>query len=259
MTDETDETQDDLDDLVGIVNITETLVTIDDLLKVWEDQVNAPSQRLQREMRNAAAIIVHGLTAHVADLAGAVATLYRNNMTVAAIPLIRCMVEDVATLEYVLREPDGWEEIRNASFKQRRQILQDFEKTGRERPWFEKARTHIEWMRENGAKNPGVLKDRFTDAEPGEVSLYTQYRNLSDETHAGMGVVNKYAELDSGGPGTFGLSRTGSNESAPEKLLTAVMMLRTALEAWDTLWGSDDTEARLADLGKRELVRFFKA
>lgn len=128
------------------------------------------------------------------------------------------MLEDLATLKHVLREPDDWQEMRNATFKHRRQILQDFEKTGQEEPWLGKARAQIEWMRENGATNPGTIKARFLEAQPGEISLYTQYRNLSDQAHAGMCVVVKYTESGIMGPGTFGLSKTGSNESASEKL-----------------------------------------
>lgn len=241
----------------GVVDVGELLGIIDELLDVWSTQIEHLSEDLQREgLHKSVPIIVHGLTAHVADLARATALLYRADVTVAAIPLIRAMIEDVATIDYVLENDEGWKDVQDASFKQRRLILNDFEATGEVQPWFEKARSHLEWMRENGAKDPRPIKARFEDAEPGRVSMYTQYRNLSDEIHAGMGVVTKYTEADPEQPGSYGLASTANDGSAPVKLVNAVMSLQSALMSWQTLWGSVATATRLTEIDEYPLVRF---
>lgn len=242
---------------VGIINVIQVLDTIDELLDVWSEQMDNISPKLARDdLHPSAPIIVHGLTAHVADLARGAALLYRAEVTVAAIPLIRAMLEDVATIEHVLDKPDGWKDVQNASLKQRRLILKDFEATGEALPWFEEARSHLEWMRENGAVEQGAIKDRFPAPKPGQVSSYTQYRNLSDEIHAGMGVVVKYTESDPGVPGSYGLSAVARNGSAPVKLLEVTDSLTRALMAWNTLWGSSSIRARLLEIDDRQLVRF---
>ena len=80
-----------------------------ELLSLWDKQMRSEIYELQVEVSHQSVpVIVHGLAAHTAESARAVSLLYQAGTTVASLPLIRSMLEDVMTIDYVLREPEGW-------------------------------------------------------------------------------------------------------------------------------------------------------
>lgn len=222
-----------------------------DLLRLWKDQMADETPTLTSAVSHRSIpVIVHGLVAHTAESAWGVVLLYASGSTVPALPLIRSMLENVATVDYVLREPNGWQTLREANAWQRDQLLKDIDASEQESVEFERTRRHVDSMMQGGAPHSRHLKNRFLDQGPQKISFYPSYKQLSDSTHAGMGVVRFYTEVGDG-PGSFGLRESGDDPWSAGWFVFAASLLHQALEAWDSLFGGDPIRGALKDVGTR--------
>lgn len=225
---------------------------IEALLEVWSDLMDIQPVKLRTETHHGSVpIVVHGLVAHTAELARGVLVLLESGSVAPTYPLIRSMIEDVVTAEYIVLEPDGWEDILDWTIWQRDGIRKDLEKLDGESAETQALSRHLDLLRGDGRPRarPPQIKDRFLEKRPGHVSLYPFYRVFSDLTHAGMGVVTMYTSVVPGTSKQFVFDNVGSMEDAPRRIGVAPMMLHRALKVWNDHYGDDAHEERLREIG----------
>lgn len=226
---------------------------IEALLEVWSDLMDIQPVKLRTESHHdSVPVVVHGLVAHTAELARGVLVLLESGSVAPTYPLIRSMIEDVVTAEYIVPESAGWKDILDSAVWQRESIRRDLVTLDGESPETLALHERLDLLRSSNSRKPRNphIKDRFLEKRPGHVSLYPFYRVFSDLTHAGMGVVTMYTSVVPGTSKQFVLDNVGSMEDAPRRIGVAPMMLHRALKVWNDHYGDDAHKERLWQIGK---------
>jgi hypothetical protein len=212
-----------------------------ELLRIWDLETQSGVVLIRADdFHKAIPVIVRGLAAHAVDCARAIVLLYEKGVEAAAIPIIRALVEDVITMEWMLKSPDSWKVVRNKSAKQQLGSLEDylsrmpsdvFLDARREdlRASLEERQLPVGWTVEGRAK---------VDAS-GATPSYELYRIASDLTHAGMGVVEMYTEVDPYSPLGVRFLSKAELPDARAWFSVATSMLSRAILAWNEMLSND--------------------
>lgn len=233
---------------------SESLRVIEDLLAIWDSQMTSNPFELQAEIEHeSVALFVHAFTARVAENARAVVVLYRSALTISALSVVRSMVEDTATIEFVATIPDGWRRLRDESVFQQSQFVESLEKIDGVSPESHQAREQVSWMEANGSDpRRSKIYRRFVErpARNGRpaYSNYITYSMLSDLTHANLRTLSFYTtvevddDLDELGEAGFDvrLSKDGQAPRAETWPIVAAACLFDALMYWNALFGNDN-------------------
>lgn len=105
--------------------MTDQRAIIRRLITVWETEDGRKKVDLRTDIDFQVSVVVRGLAAHAVDCARGVLTLYEAGQPVAAVPLIRALLEDAVTAGWVLVVPEGWKALVSEGSRTRAAVLDD--------------------------------------------------------------------------------------------------------------------------------------
>lgn len=177
---------------------------IDELQDAWRehgdaDLLHQPAARRDRPFTSedvARVAIVHGWARHLHETAKAVVLLLDNEMTNAALPLVRQMYECALSAVWVVQsqEQHGVRAIISEHVRTRRAFAREAEKA--ESPTFRESAGEIADIeaRDDLASNDNArqFRDICLDLTPAGVDAYIYYRVMSSYSHASLAVSDLY-------------------------------------------------------------------
>lgn len=170
-----------------------------ELLDIW-DQQNAAEVQVAREVDAIRhATLVHGLTAHAADLARGVLVLYDAKMFLQMYPLVRLMLEDSILAMWLESEKGSWRELLHKASADLVRLIDEIAEHGALSPGYETLRSQAGAAREQlaEAKRGRLTVERqMVELQGAGKSMYTDYRLLSQWAHAGKPIVDLYTVED---------------------------------------------------------------
>jgi hypothetical protein len=218
-----------------------------ELIALWDEQLELGSIGLDAdEHHKSVPVIVRGLTAHVVDNGRATLTLYEAELAASAMPIIRGMLEDVITAEWVLTTPEGWRAIQVKSARQTHGSIKDYLKREPEDSFIQQRLLELGEVAYPQGGTPGLQVSDRARTVPGFLPDYEMYRLASDLTHAGMGVVHLYyAGRPSDGQDGVAFNSSALHPGAPGWFANSTWFLHRALTAWDSLVTNQPLRQRL--------------
>jgi hypothetical protein len=216
-----------------------------ELLGLWGEGLEADSWEVRADgLHRSVPVIVRGLVAHTVDCGRATTVLYGSGLPAAAMPLIRAMLEDVITAEWIVENKEAWQAFRKANAIQRAGSLKDFISREPGDSFLADRLVALEAIAQERTPPGRKIVDR-SKTVPGSVPDYELYRIASDLTHSGMGVVNLYTASDPRKEGRIGFHTSANHPQAASWFSTAAWLLLRALTVWDQLLVARPFEDRL--------------
>jgi hypothetical protein len=197
------------------------------------------------------------LAAHAVDMARGVVLLYEQGQQVAAVPVIRSLLESAATAHWVLATPGAWEGLVARGARQVDAGLKEFRRYEPENERADHAEQLVAELRasvsEATFKN---FEQRILELQ-GMSMVYLQYRALSEHTHAGLGVFELYQEPDAEPhePRADVPVPVAHFQNGQHNLTSAMNSLLHALIAWDAVTINSIRSAQLLKIAKHFGVR----
>lgn len=229
---------------------------IDELLGIWDAHQGAGEVRMRADLSHVATgVLVRGLTAHAIASARGALTLYRASQPVAALPLIRAVMEDAVTAAWLVGTPEGWKSFLSDGAKKRRVILDEILKHEPGSAMAAETRDEMVVLADAlGKITDGTIERRFAVIDP-TGALYTTYRIGSTLIHAGPVLVDLYTEEVPNSPMGLGYREHASHTSTNGWLGAAASCLTHALTVWDQCQPARPDQAQLAAIAARLGVR----
>jgi hypothetical protein len=204
-----------------------------------------------RPTHQQAALSVWALTFHAVDCARGVLTLYEAGQPIPAVPVVRLLLEDAVTAGWLTVFPAKHRALLRDGVDQRKKLYREL--VGQEgvgefaTEQLAEAEALAEVLRDAGGY---VLEQRMRDLKDTD-GLYTHYRLLTGQSHAGVGVVDMYVSNDDRSSVGVSLDRFGSLPAAGGIIGIAASMLLLAMIAWDCTKGERLWEHELTELARR--------
>ncbi|WP_315637212.1 MULTISPECIES: DUF5677 domain-containing protein [Microbacterium] len=229
-----------------------------ELLEIWDDH-RVDDVRVEHtvdSVRNAT--LVHGLTAHGADLGRAVLKLVEAEMIVQAYPLVRLMLEDSILVLWLESEPGSWRELIHKASTDLEGLIDEITRNGGLTPGFKKLSEAAAATRTQLADSKGprlTVRRQMHELRGAGASLYTHYRVLSQYAHAGKPVADLYSEVDASVPGGIRSSSTLLLTLTSEEISAVVghgaAAFLQSLLAWDRCTIEQPNRTRLLRIAER--------
>lgn len=241
-----------------VLDPADALLELERLVKVWE----APGTAISIDLRGGAptsGILVFGLTSHTHALAKAVATLYEADQTVAAVPLVRLMIESAVTAMWIeLAGESSTQILLREQARSVRNAYQHFVKAGM--PSDAETFSRIDEELNTGFEGSGPTREVARQFEQlcqelqGGETAYASYRAASQISHASMSVADLYGEereTEDAGEFPF-IVHTSPSDSNPDSWLgVALLMTMHSTSAWSRIDTTHRDEARMRELHAR--------
>jgi len=161
---------------------------------IWDTETNRTTVELRTDIDVQVTVLVRCLAAHAADCARGALTLYEASQPVAAVPVIRSLMDDAVTARWVLAVPDGWKALVSEGSRARAAVLRDPIAANTE--WADAAsevrrQEYAEQAKALGAAPPSYQKfEQRLRALEGTDDMYMVYRYLSGLSHAGAETID---------------------------------------------------------------------
>jgi hypothetical protein len=231
-------------------------IVLAELLSIWDAHARDGQVHLRTDLSHlATGVIVRGLTAHAVECGRGALTLYKASQPLAALPLIRAVMEDAITAAWLLGSQDAWKSFLSGGAQKRKVLLadlmrQDFGRAG--------AAARMDEMQKLidslGRISDSTVESRFRSVDA-TGALYTAYRVASSLTHAGPLLTDLYTMEAPGTP--LGLAYRGHPAFTTTNawLGTAATCLTHAMTVWDSCQTDRPDRQRLEGIAERLGVR----
>ncbi|AZZ54895.1 DUF5677 domain-containing protein [Rathayibacter iranicus] len=199
-------------------------------------------------------IAVRALVAHAVDCGRAIATLYEAKQPLAAVPIIRTLMEDATTTAWLLKTPDGWKGFLREGAETRRKLLENVRAANPDlgadlvREELVRAKELLDQLDEFRSEKDFHQRARSVT---GTEDLYVLFRMASGVSHAGAGIVDLYTTQDPTSDSGFSWFDAARYPQSEMWLRVASALLVRALTAWDHVLVGNPLRAGLAPLAKK--------
>lgn len=227
---------------------------IADLLAIWDADASAKATVRTDLANQLTPVLIRGLTAHAVDSARAVLTLYRASQPVAAVPIVRTVMEDALTAAWLLAEPDASRSFVSAGVGKRAVALGAILRRGAGADHaaiatrLQESRDLIEQL---GAPNGHNIEQRFQSLDGGDGGLYLAYRLASQLSHASPSIVDLYVGADERAPQGVYLRSHAAHDTAAMWISHTATNLLHALTVWDICRAGRPNQVQLEAIGDR--------
>jgi hypothetical protein len=227
---------------------------IADLLAIWDADAMEKATVRTDLANHMTPILIRGLTAHAVDSARAVLTLYRASQPVAAVPIVRAVMEDALTAAWLLAEPDASQSFVSAGAMSRAVALRAILRRGAGEDHaaiaarLEQSRELVEQL---GTPSGHTIEQRFQSPDGGDGGLYLAYRLASQLSHASPSIVDMYIGSDECAPQGVYLRRHAAHDTAAMWITHTATNLLHALTVWDICRAGRPDQAALEAIGDR--------
>lgn len=227
---------------------------IAELLDLWENQAR-DKVIVRTDLANQMTpLLIRGLTAHAVDSARAVLTLYRASQPVAAVPIVRAVMEDALTAAWLLTEPDASRSFVSYGVQLRKVALRELLLRGAGDSHaaitarLEECRELIEQL---DTPKGHLIEQRFRSLDRGDGGLYLAYRLASQLSHASPSIVDLYLAADERAPQGVVLRPHAAHDTAAMWINFTATNLLHALTVWDICRAGRPDQAQLEAIGDR--------
>ncbi|PPF15252.1 hypothetical protein C5C94_08200 [Rathayibacter sp. AY1C3] len=233
---------------------TKSTDTLRRLCVLWDDHAANPVTKYSTPVNTQTVIAVRALVAHAVDCGRAIATLYEAKQPLAAVPVIRTLMEDATTAAWLLKAPDGWKGFTREGAEARRKLLNNIRQANPDlKPdlvgaELARAKELLNRFGEYTTDNDFQQRARSVT---GTDRLYVLFRMASGVSHAGAKIVDLYTAADPGSPSGFGWFDQARHPQADMWLRVASALLVRALTAWDHVLAGNPLQERLTPLAER--------
>jgi hypothetical protein len=231
-------------------------IVLAELLVIWDSHTRDGQVHLRTDLSHlATGVIIRGLAAHAVECARGALTLYKASQPLAALPLIRAVMEDAITAAWLLGSPDAWKSFLSNGAQKRMVLLNDivrhdFGGAG--------AAARMDEMQQLisslGKISDATVESRFHRVDS-TGSLYTAYRVASSLTHAGPLLADLYTMEAPGTPLGLAYREHAAFTSTNAWLATAATCLTHAMTVWDSCQTDRPDRERLEAIAERLNVR----
>lgn len=229
----------------GIREVMQALCEMDDHIVEAEAAAFRPGVDPQR----AVAIRTHAH--HAARMARSILLIDGHFAGAEIVPNVRLLFECAVTAAWLLLHPGSGHTLLRDGAQQRRKALTTLREIGED---TEQASARAEKSLADLAKAEGprsfVFEQRCRSLQEG-VQLYSLYRILSSDSHAGVGIADLYLEMNDDSP--IGLSFTpyASRDNRESTLGIAACMLLLALNADELASAEPRFAAEISKIARR--------
>jgi hypothetical protein len=208
-----------------------------ELLAIWDASSELNEVTLRGDLAHRTTpVLIRGLTAHAVDSARAVLTLYQAKQPVAALPIVRLLMEDALTAAWLLADADAWRSFISDGSRQRAVALRKILSRGggdSQAEIAERLKESEELVDNLGGPTNHNIEQRFRVLDGGDGGLYLMYRLASSFSHASPSIIDLYTGTDERTPlGVYYRGHAAHNTAAMWIGATAGNLLH-ALNVWD--------------------------
>ncbi|TCL87845.1 hypothetical protein EDF31_102554 [Curtobacterium sp. PhB142] len=208
------------------------------LIAIWDAEADRKTVAVRTDIDLQVTVLVRGLTAHAVECAQGVLALYAASHPVAAVPIIRSLMEDSVTAGWVLVVPNGWKDLLSNGSKARAQALRgamEAKASGADDDWEVRRKEYEDQVKDLGPASPSfTIFEQRLNAIEGTQGMYLVYRYLSGLTHAGAETVDLYTAGNPNAGLPVSYRRHAAHGMAALLLAHTSMSLLQSLIAWDT-------------------------
>jgi hypothetical protein len=205
-----------------------------ELLEIWDGAASRRVLETRTDIHDPRVpVLTRGLTAHAADCARGVLTLFQNSQPVPAIPLVRCLMEDAITAARLFAVEDAWRSFITEGATNRAKALRMIQEYDPEDLAAGEQLVAAEEIIAMFGRPSGHKIEQRMNALEGTENWYLMYRAASTLTHAGSGVVDLYFESDESTDLGVAFRNHASFGNASSYLAVAAANFLHTLSLWD--------------------------
>lgn len=227
---------------------------IAELLGLWESQARDKVIVRTDLVNQRTPFLIRGLTAHAVDSARAVLMLYRASQPVAAVPIVRAVMEDALTAAWLLAEPGASSSFMSAGIMERATALRKILERGAGEDHAgiaARLEEGAELLKQLGTPSGHKIEQRFRSLDGGDGGLYLAYRLASQLSHASPSIVDLYLAADERAPQGVVLRPHAAHDTAAMWISFTATNLLHALTVWDICRAGRPDQAQLEAIGDR--------
>lgn len=232
---------------------------IAELLAIWDAGVKHNEVSLRGDLAHPTTpMLIRGLTAHAADSARAVLTLYKAGQPAAAVPIVRALMEDALTAAWLLAEADAWRSFISDGSHQRATALRKIiERGADDSPAETEARLKesVELIDHLGTPSRHHIDQRFRALDGGDGMLYIMYRLASSLSHASPAIIDLYTVADDRPPHGLSFRDHAAHSTAAMWIGLTAGNLCHALNVWDICQADHPDRDQLHTIANRLSLR----
>jgi hypothetical protein len=223
-----------------------------ELLALWDARHEDGGTVLKADLSHpATGVVIRGLTAHAVAASRGVLTLYKASQQIAALPLVRAVIEDAMTATWVYKDPEGWKMFIAAGEQQRVKALRNMIDQGIDPEATAKSLQEAQAVVDSVEKITHVnIENRFRVVDP-TGRAYLHYRIASSLIHAGPALVDRYTTPAPETPIGLAYKKHPSHAAGNEWMAFTVHYLAQALQVWDLCQVSRPDRDALNDFARR--------
>jgi hypothetical protein len=230
-----------------------------ELLAIWDARAELDEVTMRGDLAHGTTpVLIRGLKAHAVDAARAVLTLYQAAQPVAAVPIVRALMEDALTAAWLLADADAWRSFISDGSQQRAKALREIMARGRDGSQAEteqRLKESEDLVEKLGTPTGHKVEQRFRVLDGGDGGLYLMYRLASSLSHAGPAIVDLYTGTDDRLPlGVYYRGHAAHSTAAMWIGATAGNLLH-ALNVWDLCQVDRPDRERLHAIAERLNLR----
>lgn len=226
-----------------------------ELLAIWDTRVKENEATLRGDLAHPTTpVLIRGLAAHAVDCARAVLTLYQAKQPVAAVPIVRTLMEDALAAAWLLGEPDAWRSFISDGSKQRAIALRGIlsrdpgDKQSEVAARLKESKDLIERL---GDPTNHLIEQRYRTLDGGDGGLYLLYRLASSLSHPGPTIIDLYTGFDTRTPLGMHYRDHAAHTTAAMWIGVAAAHLLHALKVWDICQADHPDQERLHAIANR--------
>ncbi|OUD90599.1 hypothetical protein CMMCAS08_11095 [Clavibacter michiganensis subsp. michiganensis] len=229
---------------------------IAELLAIWEEGIKRPIVSARTDLQDPKVpVLVRGLTAHAVDCARGILTLYKASQPVAALPIVRTLMEDSSTAAWLLVSPSAWKAFISKGARDRRTALNDILQLDPGDIAAGARLAEMEQLLQTLGEPSGYQVQQRMNAVLGAENMYLMYRAASALSHADSPIVDLYTGEDASAILGVGWKSHASLSNASAWIAVAATNLLHALIAWDICQADRPDQLALENIARRLNVR----
>lgn len=179
-------------------------------------------------------VLIRGLAAHASDCTRGVLTLYKNHLTVPAIPIVRAVMEDATTAAWLLVDADAWHSFISDGAVSRKKALKQMAVLNPSDVVIADRLSETDDLLNKLGQPSGHKIEQRMNSLAGAENMYLMYRAASAMSHADSAIVDLYTDADPNSDLGVVWRNHASFSNASAYIAVAATNLLHALLAWDT-------------------------
>jgi hypothetical protein len=224
---------------------------LQELIDLWESELGEGTVTVRGSFEHEVVpLAVYSSVAHAIECGKGVLTLYRASLPVAAVPLIRTLIEDSITAAWLIVAPGAWQAYVSAGADERGKTIRSVMKSRPEDVVLAERNGELTNLKAALGTPKKWNFEQRANALAGTDDVYTYYRIASALSHAGFGIADLYAKTDPRNEDKAILLPYPAHAAASSWIAVAAGAVLQALIAWDYARPGRPNESQLTAIAE---------